>query len=92
MNGNRIPDPSSASQTEVKILLKDVNDEHPKFERKEYEIEIPENTKNGTKIESLNIFVEDKDLVSTFFKFRISNSLSQFYIGFREITVYLHCL
>lgn len=41
-----------------------MNDEPPKFDRREYYVEIPENIIDGMPLPNLKMFVEDPDVVS----------------------------
>lgn len=62
---NRPIDSNLTSTTAtVTITIKDVNDEPPRFNRKEYSVEIPENIPFGTPLPNLDMSVTDTDLVS----------------------------
>lgn len=52
----------TAAQITVKIL--DVNDEPPKFNKREYSVEIPENIEVGSALPGLDMTVSDPDEVS----------------------------
>lgn len=66
---NGIPgnDPLTVTVTEATITIKDVNDEPPTFNRKEYSISIPENIADGTPLPHLDMMVRDPDVVSESF-------------------------
>ena len=67
MPGN---DNLTVSTAEATVTIKDVNDEPPTFNRREYNIEIPENVPNGTPLPHLDMTVKDPDVVSrNFVKF-----------------------
>lgn len=61
MPGN---DNLTVSTAEATVTIKDVNDEPPTFNRREYNIEIPENVPNGTSLPHLDMTVKDPDVVS----------------------------
>lgn len=61
MPGN---DNLTVSTAEATVTIKDVNDEPPTFNRREYNIEIPENVPNGTPLPHLDMTVKDPDVVS----------------------------
>ena len=57
-------DKSTVSTAEATVTIKDVNDEPPSFNRKEYSISIPENIADGTPLPHLDMMVRDPDVVS----------------------------
>lgn len=57
-------DESTVSTAEATVTIKDVNDEVPTFNRREYNIEIPENVPDGTPLPHLDMTVKDPDVVS----------------------------
>lgn len=61
MPGN---DKLTVSTAEATVTIKDVNDEPPTFNRREYNIEIPENVPDGTPLPHLDMTVKDPDVVS----------------------------
>lgn len=63
MPGN---DNLTVSTAEATVTIKDINDEPPTFNRREYNIEIPENVPNGTPLPHLDMTVKDPDVVSNF--------------------------
>ncbi|XP_076043934.1 cadherin 87A isoform X2 [Oratosquilla oratoria] len=54
----------SETLAEVTITIRDVNDESPKFNGREYTAEIPEGVPNGTPLPNLDMFVQDTDVGS----------------------------
>lgn len=64
VNGSRLEDPSTETIAEATITIKDVNDEPPRFEPREYTVEIPENLQVNTPLPKLNMTVSDPDVVS----------------------------
>lgn len=46
------------------VTIKDVNDEPPKFNEREYTVSLPENIPDGTPIPNLDMIVTDPDIVS----------------------------
>lgn len=63
---NGIPgnDDSTVSMANATVTIKDVNDEPPTFNKREYSIEIPENVPDGTLLPHLDMTVTDPDVVS----------------------------
>lgn len=62
----------TVSTAEATVTIKDVNDEPPSFNRREYNIEIPENVPDGTPLPHLDMTVKDPDVVRiTFFLYEI---------------------
>lgn len=57
-------DELTVSTAEATVTIKDVNDEVPTFNRREYNIEIPENVPDGTPLPHLDMTVKDPDVVS----------------------------
>lgn len=66
MPGN---DKLTVSTAEATVTIKDVNDEPPTFNRREYNIEIPENVPDGTPLPHLDMTVKDPDVVSVVRRF-----------------------
>lgn len=56
-------DKLTVSTAEATVTIKDVNDEPPTFNRREYNIEIPENVPDGTPLPHLDMTVKDPDVV-----------------------------
>lgn len=63
VDGTKGDDPLTVTTTEAVIKIKDVNDEPPTFNRRDYYVEIPENIPEGSPVPNLDIFVEDTDTV-----------------------------
>lgn len=57
-------DASTVSTAEATVTIKDVNDEPPSFNQREYNIEIPENVPDGTPLPHLDMTVKDPDVGS----------------------------
>ncbi|KAK4881840.1 hypothetical protein RN001_005159 [Aquatica leii] len=62
INGVADFDPLSRTRAWVNITVRDVNDEPPSFNEKEYFVEIPEDIKNGDLLPNLDMTVEDPDV------------------------------
>lgn len=56
-------DETTVSMAEATVTIKDVNDEPPAFNRREYSIEIPENILDGTPLPHMDMTVTDPDVV-----------------------------
>ncbi|XP_059061390.1 cadherin-23 [Achroia grisella] len=54
--------PSDYTVTPVTIIVTDVDDHVPKFNKEVFDISIPENIENGSPIPGLSIYVEDNDI------------------------------
>ncbi|XP_013134373.1 PREDICTED: cadherin-23 [Papilio polytes] len=54
--------PSDYTVTTITIIVTDVDDHVPKFNRDVYDVSIPENIENGSPIPGLSIYVEDDDI------------------------------
>ncbi|XP_047099103.1 cadherin-87A [Schistocerca piceifrons] len=55
-------DPLTVTTAKVTVTIKDVNDEAPRFNSREYSITIPENVPEGTPLPHLDMNVEDPDV------------------------------
>lgn len=53
---------ADSSETEVTVILTDIDDEHPTFNQAFFNISIPENLERDTALPGLSIYVNDKDL------------------------------
>ncbi|KAK9728307.1 Cadherin domain [Popillia japonica] len=62
VDGVKIEDPSVISIAEATVTIKDVNDEPPTFNQREYSVEIPEDILQGSPLPNLNMTVRDPDL------------------------------
>jgi hypothetical protein len=68
-------DPMTSTTTKLAITIRDVNDEPPMFNQKEYYVSIPENTAVGTPL-PLNIVVSDPDVgQNSVFSLRLDDSI-----------------
>lgn len=54
--------PSDFTVTPVTIIVTDVDDHVPKFNKEVFDISIPENIENGSPIPGLSIYIEDTDV------------------------------
>ena len=61
VNGVPGTDESTVTTADVAITIRDVNDEPPTFDRREYEVLIPENVPFGTPLANLDMEVKDTD-------------------------------
>jgi len=57
-------DPLTVTTKKGTVTIKDVNDEAPTFNKREYRIVIPENVPDGTPLPHLDMVVHDPDIVS----------------------------
>ncbi|XP_011304986.1 cadherin-87A [Fopius arisanus] len=62
VNGIYGNDDSTVSTANATVTIKDVNDESPTFNKREYSIEIPENVPDGTLLPHLDMTVRDPDV------------------------------
>nr|XP_012234071.1 PREDICTED: cadherin-87A [Linepithema humile] len=78
---NGIPgnDELTVSTAEATVTIKDVNDEPPTFNRREYNIEIPENVPDGTPLPHLDMTVKDPDVgINSVFSLRLEDITGAF--------------
>ncbi|KAH1027486.1 hypothetical protein HUJ05_000983 [Dendroctonus ponderosae] len=61
VNGLRADDPSTFSTALAAVKILDVNDEPPRFNKREYFVEIPENIPEGSALPHLDMTVSDPD-------------------------------
>jgi Cadherin domain len=79
-------DPSSSSTAKVSIIIKDVNDSPPTFNKKEYYVTIPENTAMGTPL-PVEIVVNDPDMgQNSVFSLRLDDVSQVFQVEPKEVT------
>lgn len=64
VNNSPVGTADTETVVEVTITIRDVNDEPPTFNRREYRASVPENVPDGTPLPNLDIFVQDTDVVS----------------------------
>lgn len=57
---NRIP--ADYADTQITIVITDIDDHMPEFNEPHFEIDVPENLERGTPLPGLSIYVDDKDL------------------------------
>ncbi|KAJ8670760.1 hypothetical protein QAD02_002019 [Eretmocerus hayati] len=74
-------DKSTVTEAEATVTIKDVNDEPPTFNRKEYSISIPENIADGTPLPHLDMVVRDPDVgLNSAFSLRLEDITGAFAI------------
>ncbi|XP_011882059.1 PREDICTED: cadherin-87A [Vollenhovia emeryi] len=72
-------DKLTVSTAEATVTIKDVNDEPPTFNRREYNIEIPENVPDGTPLPHLDMTVKDPDVgLNSVFSLRLDDITGAF--------------
>lgn len=54
----------TTSSAVASVTIKDVNDEPPRFNEREYRVSLPENIPHGTTLPNLDMTVTDPDVVS----------------------------
>jgi hypothetical protein len=64
VDGVKGTDPSTVTNAEALVKIRDVNDEPPSFNKREYVIQIPENISEGSPLPGLDMIVTDPDEVS----------------------------
>lgn len=72
------------TEVEVTITIIDVNDEPPTFNKREYRASVPENVPDGTPLPNLDMFVQDRDVVSVGLRI-ISFSFGEMKIAFARL-------
>lgn len=70
--GLPVGSPDTETEVEVTITIIDVNDEPPTFNKREYRASVPENVPDGTPLPNLDMFVQDRDVVSSPVNFNFS--------------------
>lgn len=66
VNGSPLISDLTSTLATVTITIKDVNDEPPRFSRREYSVDIPESLPVGTPLPNLDMVVTDTDVVSLY--------------------------
>ncbi|XP_074032325.1 cadherin 87A [Leptinotarsa decemlineata] len=61
INGVKGNDPLTVTTAQASIKIRDVNDEPPEFNKREYLVEIPENIQEGSALPGLDMTVKDPD-------------------------------
>lgn len=64
VDGVKGDDPLTVTSVQATVTVKDVNDEPPAFNKREYYVEIPENIPEGSPLPNLNMSVKDPDVVN----------------------------
>lgn len=64
MEGVKGNDPLTVTDAVATVIVKDVNDEPPAFNKREYFVQIPENIPEGSSLPDLDMTVRDPDEVS----------------------------
>ncbi|XP_045767509.1 cadherin-87A isoform X2 [Maniola jurtina] len=80
---NGVPVISNLTSTlaTVTITIKDVNDEPPRFNRREYSVELPESLPFGTPLPNLDMVVTDTDVgLNSVFSLRLSDEMGAFIV------------
>lgn len=93
-------DESTVTTAEASVTIKDVNDEPPSFNRREYNIEIPENVPDGTPLPHLDMIVKDPDVVRSILHTPISHisqpishiQISHYWTNFQSINTRLNSI
>lgn len=62
IDGQKGNDPLTTSTARATITIKDVNDEPPTFNKRDYHVEIPENIAEGSPLPNLDMSVRDPDV------------------------------
>ncbi|KAL7306286.1 hypothetical protein TKK_0001717 [Trichogramma kaykai] len=79
VDGQPADDEHSVSTIEATVTIKDVNDEPPTFNQKEYAVSIPENIANGTPLPHLNMIIRDPDIgLNSVFSLRLEDITGAF--------------
>ncbi|KAF7987447.1 hypothetical protein HCN44_003209 [Aphidius gifuensis] len=72
---------------EATVTIKDVNDEPPKFNKIDYNIEIPENVPDGTPLPNLDMIVKDPDVgINSVFSLRLDDITGAFSVEPKQAT------
>ncbi|KAG7153827.1 Cadherin-87A-like [Homarus americanus] len=75
IGGNPVSTGDTDTVVDVTITIRDVNDEPPSFNRREYRASVPENVPDGTPLPNLDMFVQDTDVGSnSVFSLRLVDS------------------
>ncbi|CAG4946283.1 unnamed protein product [Colias eurytheme] len=81
VNGVPIISNLTSSLATVTITIRDVNDEPPRFNKREYSVEIPESLPIGTPLPNLDMVVTDTDVgLNSVFSLRLSDELGAFIV------------
>ncbi|XP_041988772.1 cadherin-87A [Aricia agestis] len=75
VNGAPLISNLTSTVATVTVTIKDVNDEPPRFNKREYSVELPENLPIGTPLPNLDMVVTDTDVgMNSVFTLRVSES------------------
>ncbi|KAF9823771.1 hypothetical protein SFRURICE_000014, partial [Spodoptera frugiperda] len=81
VNGVPVISDLTSTVATVTITIKDVNDEPPRFNRREYSVEIPESLPVGTPLPNLDMVVTDTDVgLNSVFTLRLSDEMGAFIV------------
>ncbi|XP_075975917.1 cadherin 87A isoform X2 [Anticarsia gemmatalis] len=81
VNGSPLISDLTSTVATVTITIKDVNDEPPRFNRREYSVDIPESLPIGTPLPNLDMVVTDTDVgLNSVFTLRLSDELGAFIV------------
>ncbi|CAK1543768.1 unnamed protein product [Leptosia nina] len=81
VNGIPVVSNLTSSLATVTVTIKDVNDEPPRFNKREYSVEIPESLPIGTPLPNLDMVVTDTDVgLNSVFSLRLSDDLGAFVV------------
>ncbi|KAI5635157.1 cadherin domain-containing protein [Phthorimaea operculella] len=81
VNGVPLDSPLTTTTATITVTIKDVNDEPPRFNRREYSLQIPESLPIGTPLPNLDMVVSDTDVgLNSVFGLRLSDELGAFVV------------
>ncbi|KAJ2947229.1 hypothetical protein O0L34_g16939 [Tuta absoluta] len=81
VNGVPIDSPITTTTATITVTIKDVNDEPPRFNRREYSLQIPESLPIGTPLPNLDMVVSDTDVgLNSVFGLRLSDEFGAFIV------------
>ncbi|XP_071455526.1 cadherin-87A [Hetaerina americana] len=79
VNGQPLDGPLTVTTTEATVTIRDVNDEPPRFNRREYYASVPEGAPEGTPLPNLDITVRDPDVgTNSVFRLRLQDVSGSF--------------
>ncbi|XP_046393425.1 cadherin-87A-like [Ischnura elegans] len=79
VNGQPMDSPLTTTTTEATVTIRDVNDEPPRFNGREYYASVPEGAPEGTPLANLNITVHDPDVgTNSVFRLRLQDVSGSF--------------
>lgn len=87
VNGQPVISNMTSTLATVTVTVRDVNDEPPRFNRKEYRVEIPESLPVGTPLPNLDMVVTDTDVgINSVFTLRVLEQVGAFIVEPGEAT------